>query len=116
MDVKKSKDAQAFAPPRHTNVEAFMLQGGAATAANFAAVILSRFEPGGTADFEAAPIGKIYVMLDGVLEVTVADGTTASLRPNDSCFLAPGEGRSILNPGPGSATMLVIVPPPAPAS
>jgi len=61
---------------------------------------------------DATPIEKVYVVVDGEVTVVTADGET-SLRPLDSCWLAPGEARAIENRTNRPASMLVVMPYPA---
>lgn len=110
MEIRRIEDATAFEAPLHFDMRALRLQGADATDADFAWVALSHFLPGGGAGMDASPFGKIYVMLSGQLDVELDDGTRATLRPQDSCYLAPGERRSIANPGHQVATMIVITP------
>lgn len=91
-------------------MKALRLQGADVSAADFAWVALSHFLPGGGAEFDSSPFGKIYVMLAGELVVELDDGTSETLRPLDSCYLEPGENRRICNPGSLVASMLVITP------
>ena len=68
------------------------------------------FLPGGGAEMDAGPIGKIYVVLDGEITIELADGGVHKLAKLDSCFIAPGEARAIRNEGKVVATMLVVMP------
>jgi quercetin dioxygenase-like cupin family protein len=52
------------------------------------------------------------VVVDGKVTVTTDEGET-TLGPLDSCRLAPGEARSIVNRTNHPASMLVVMPYPA---
>ncbi|MPW24713.1 cupin domain-containing protein [Alkalibaculum sp. M08DMB] len=71
---------------------------------------LSHFLPAGGAEYayEDSPTEKVYVVLEG--EVTVKSKTeTIILKKWDSVFIAPFEGREIVNETNMPATMLVVV-------
>lgn len=110
MEIKRIDEATAFEAPKHFDMRALRLQGAEASGADFAWVALSHFLPGGGAGMDSSPFGKIYVMLEGELVVELDDGTSETLCPFDSCYLAPGDTRSIANPGNRVASMLVITP------
>ena len=112
MEVTRLDDAQPYQGPKHFDVSTLRLQGfDASSAVNFW-VGLSHFLPGGGAEMDATPIEKVYVVVDGEVTVVTADGET-SLRPLDSCWLAPGEARAIENRTNLPASMLVVMPYPA---
>lgn len=110
MEVRRIEEASAFEAPKHFDMRALRLQGADVSGADFAWVALSHFLPAGGAERDSSPFGKIYVMLEGELVVELGDGTSATLRPLDSCYIAPGEERSISNPANRVASMLVITP------
>ena len=65
--------------------------------------------PGAKADWDASPLDKIYVMLDG--ELTMAfDDQEVTLGPMDSIYIGPGENRQVRNDTNQVATMLVVMP------
>ncbi|MGI4880920.1 MAG: cupin domain-containing protein [Janthinobacterium lividum] len=71
---------------------------------------LSYYLPGGRADTDSSPFEKSYIVLDGELEVTDGSGEAFTLRPFDSCHIAPGECRAVHNRTNRMATLLVIIP------
>ncbi len=85
------------------------LQGEEASDAGFASLGLSHFLPGGGAESSASPIEKIYFVLSGEVTIVTDAGETV-LGPLDSCWLAAGERRSIINNTTLPASMLVVVP------
>jgi glyoxylate utilization-related uncharacterized protein len=94
----------------HFNMTAMRLQGKDETGLQKFWVGLSYFLPGGGAEFayEDNPNEKVYVVLEGELAVkNKAEETT--LGPMDSLYLAPNEGREIINKTNKPVTMLVII-------
>jgi quercetin dioxygenase-like cupin family protein len=110
VELRRISDARPYAAAGHFDMRALRLQGADASDADFAWVGLSHFLPGGGAEMDSSPFGKIYVMLEGELVVELDDGTKDTLRPLDSCYLAAGERRRIVNPANRAASMLVITP------
>ena len=57
---------------------------------------------------DAGPVEKTYTILAGELTVIVG-GQETVLKPLDSCYIAAGEMREIINRGNDVVTMLVAV-------
>ena len=112
MDVTRLVDAPFYTLPNHEEITAKRLQGGEATSADFVLVGHSHFPPGAVVPMEAAPIGKIYVVVDGALSIELADGVRHRLERLDSVFVPPGEARAIVNDSGAPAAIIVIVPAP----
>lgn len=110
MDVTRFKDAAEYHPPLHHGCTALRLQGFDASSADFAWTGLSHILPGGGADMDAGPLGKIYVVLAGDVTVTLEGGVSETLGPLDSCFIPAGEAREVRNLSNAVATMIVIMP------
>jgi len=92
----------------HFKMTALRLSGKEETGAEKFWVGLSHFLPGGGAEFGATPAEKYYFVLDG--EVTVkTEKEEITLGPWDSVYIAPNEGRSILNKTNKPASMLVAI-------
>jgi len=94
----------------HFNMTALRLQGREETGVQKFWVGLSYFLPGGGAEwaYEDNPNEKVYLVLDG--ELTVKNKTEElTLGPMDSLYLAPNEGREIINKTNKPVTMVVIV-------
>jgi quercetin dioxygenase-like cupin family protein len=109
MHVTRIGDAGPYEAPKHHGGHMLRLQGHDASAAEHFSVGLSHFLPGGGADHDATPLEKVYVVLSG--EVTVrTDDDEVTLKPLDSCYLAPNEARSIVNGTNLPASMLVVMP------
>ena len=109
MQVTRIGDARPYEAPKHHEMRALRLQGFDASDSQGFWVGLSHFLPGGGADSDATPLEKVYVVLDGAVAVRTDDDET-ELGPLDSCYLAPGERRSIENRTNRPASMLVVMP------
>ena len=116
MDVTRFADAKEYHPPLHHGCTALRLQGFDASSANFAWTGLSHILPGGGADMDAGPLGKIYVVTAGEVTVTLGNGSAATLGVMDSCFIPAGEAREVRNNGNAVASMIVIMPYPEKAA
>ena len=93
---------------KHFNMAALRLSGKEETGAEKFWVGLSHFLPGGGAEFAASPTEKVYFVLDG--EITVkTEKEEIVLGPWDLVYIAPDEGREILNKTNKPASMLVII-------
>jgi quercetin dioxygenase-like cupin family protein len=112
MEITRFAEAQAYTAPKHFDMRSLRLQGLEASGADFAWVGLSYFLPGGGAEMDAGPVGKIYVALEGEISIELADGRVEILRKLDSCFIASGTARAIRNDGNDVAAMLVVLPTP----
>lgn len=102
--------AKPYAAAKHFNVTAMRLQGKDETGIQKFWVGISYFLPGGGAEwaYEDNPNEKVYIVLDG--EITAKNKEEeVTLRPMDSLYLAPNEGRSILNKTNKPATMMVVI-------
>lgn len=108
MQVTRINDAQFYDAAKHHDVEARRLQGFDVSDAKAFWVGLSRYLPGGSADRDATPTEKVYVVIDGEITVTTDDGE-ALLGALDSVYLAPGEAREVENRTDRQATMLVLM-------
>ncbi len=99
-----------YVASRHFNMTALRLQGREETGVQKFWVGLSYFLPGGGAEwaYEDNPNEKVYLVLDG--ELTVKNKIEEiTLGPMDSLYLAPNEGREIINKTNKPVTMVVIV-------
>ncbi len=110
MEVTRFADAQAYEAPMHFDMTSLRLQGFGVSGADFAWVGLSHILPGGGAEMDAGPLGKIYVVIEGEVTVTLGDGDSHVLRKLDSCFIPAGEAREVRNKGNAVATMIVVMP------
>jgi glyoxylate utilization-related uncharacterized protein len=109
MEVTRLADAMPYEAPKHFDMRGLRLQGFDASGAESFWVGLSNFLPGGGAELDATPLEKVYFVVDGEVVVTTDEGAT-TLGKYDSCRLAPGEARSLVNETNLPALMLVIMP------
>jgi mannose-6-phosphate isomerase-like protein (cupin superfamily) len=103
-------EVKPYAAPGHFNMTAIRLQGKEETGIQKFWVGLSYFLPGGGAEwaYEDNPNEKVYIVLDG--EITVKNKTEeVTLGPMDSLYLAPNEGREILNKTNKPVTIMVVI-------
>ena len=70
----------------------------------------SYYLPGSRAELAATPLEKVYVMLDGGLNIEFDDGEIVKLGKTDSIFIDANEMREIRNETNAVATMLVVMP------
>jgi quercetin dioxygenase-like cupin family protein len=109
MLTKRFADAPSYDAPNHRGVVGLRLQGFEQGGPTNQWVGLSQFLPGGGAGPDSTPFEKIYVVLDGEMTVIV-DGRETALARFDSCTIAPGEVREIINCRNDVCTMLVVIP------
>lgn len=113
MEVTRLVDAKPYTAPKHVDTISLRLQGHDASGAEAFWVGLSYYLPGGTAELDASPFEKIYIMVEGELTMITDEGEE-TLGPLDSVRFAPNEQRAIENRTNRPATMLVAIPyPPA---
>ena len=94
----------------HFNMSAMRLQGKEETGIQKFWMGLSYFLPEGGAAwaYEDSSTEKVYLVLDGEITVKSKD-EEIKLGPMDSLYLAPYEGREIINNTNKPVTMLVVV-------
>jgi quercetin dioxygenase-like cupin family protein len=109
VHVTRLADAKTYEAPKHFGMSAFRLQGYDASPTQSFSVGLSHFLPGGGAEMSASPLERVYVVLSGEVTVRTSEGATV-LKAMDSCHLASGEARSVVNATNLPASMLVIMP------
>ena len=104
-------DAVQYFPPAHNDCSCFRLQSKdlIGTSTQFS-LGCSHFLPGGGSDFSPSrPFDTVYICIDGEITITDKDGNDIVLKPNDSIYIGPDEGRSIKNKTQYPASMLVIL-------
>ncbi len=115
MDIVKVADVPSYTPPISVNPSPQHhprhIQGGEASSADFVVVNHSTFPPGTRVRMSVAPIGKIYLVLDGAITLEQADGRRDVLARGDSVFVPADEARSLVNESDAPAVILVIKPP-----
>ena len=113
MKVTRLQDAVPYYPPRHSaTTHAMHLQHKSLGSDAPYWVGCSYYLPGARAEWDASPLHKVYVVLDGELVIATDEGEVV-LHPMDSVYLAPDERREVRNDTNRVATMLVVMPYPA---
>ncbi len=108
MKKVRLNEVKPYDAPGHFNMAAMRLSGKEETGAQKFWVGLSHFLPGGGAEFGATPAEKYYFVLEG--EITVkTDKEEVNLGRWDSLYIAPNEGRSIINRTNKPVSMLVVI-------
>jgi uncharacterized cupin superfamily protein len=109
MQVTRYQEAKPYEAAEHYDMRCLRLQGKEATETDTIWIGLSHLLPGGRTSLKDAAVEKIYVVIAG--EVTVETPTEkAILRALDSCRLAPGEARALVNRSDNPATILLAMP------
>ena len=109
MNVVRLDAAPPYEAPGHDHMRMLRLQGREAGASDVLWLGLSHILPGGGTTLDASPLEKMYVVLDG--EVTISNGhEEVTLRPWDSCRIAPEEPRALSNRSNRPATVLLAMP------
>jgi quercetin dioxygenase-like cupin family protein len=108
MKAMKFSDVKEYQAAKHFKMTAHRLQGKEETGVSKFWLGLSHFLPGGGAEFDASPTEKVYFVLEG--EVTVkTQKEEIVLKPWDSVYIGPNEGREVINKTNMPASMLVII-------
>ncbi|HXD04841.1 MAG TPA: cupin domain-containing protein [Burkholderiaceae bacterium] len=114
MHVVRFSQAPFYEAPGHMGMIMRRLQGREAGPSDTVWMGLSTIEPGGGTTTSASAVEKFYVVIEGRLEVRAQDGAdhvmVALLDPLDSCRIAAGESRRLLNPGPVPCKLLLVMP------
>ncbi len=112
MIKREIKDCKTYEAPGHFGMTAMRIVGKEETGAEKFWMGLSHFLPGGGADYayEDSPSEKIYTVLEGQVTIYTKDkAEKIVLKKNDTIFIGPNEGRSLINETNMPASMLVIV-------
>ena len=110
MKKVRLDEVKSYAAPGHFGMVAMKLSGKEETGAEKFWIGLSHFLPGGGAEYayEDSPTEKVYFVLEG--EITVkTKKEEVTLGPFDSVYLAPNEGRELINKTNKPVSMLVII-------
>ncbi len=109
MNVTRFDDARPYSAPKHFDCRTLRLQGAEASPTETFTVGVTHFLPGGGCEFDATPLEKVYVVVDGQVTVRTSDDEV-TLEQYDSVYLAPNEARAIENRTNRPASMLVVMP------
>lgn len=110
MKKVRLDEVKPYEAPGHFDVSVLRLSGKDETGAEKFWVGLSYFLPGGGAQYayEDSPTEKVYIVLDGELTVKTKK-EEFTLGPMDLLYIAPNEGREIINKTNKPVSMLVVV-------
>lgn len=110
MKKVRLEQVNPYEAPGHSKMVALKLHGKEETGAEKFWVGLSYFLPGGGAEYayEDSPTEKVYFVLEGKITVKTKK-EEATLGPWDSVYLAPNEGRELINKTNKPVSMLVII-------
>jgi len=103
-------EAKPYSAPGHFGMTAMRLSGRDETGAQKFWIGLSHFLPAGGAEYayEDSPTEKVYFVLEG--EITVrTKKEEITLGPWDLVYIAPNEGREIINKTNKPVSMLVVI-------
>lgn len=109
MLVKRFQDAKPYDAPNHHGVVGLRLQGFEDGGPVNQWLGYSQFLPGGGAGPDSTPFEKVYLVLEGQMTV-IMDGREIVLGALDSCTIAPGEVREIVNRTNDVCKMVVVIP------
>lgn len=113
MHLVRHDEAPVYTAPGHSGMHMRYLQGRDAGPSGSVWIGLSVIEPGGGTTSNSSTLEKFYVLVEGELEVTSAQGgqvRTETLRPMDSCRFEPGDARQLTNRSERPATVLLVMP------
>ncbi len=109
MNVTRFDAAKSYEAPGHHGMHMLRLQGREAGPSEAMWLGVSQFLPGGHVTLEASPFEKMYVVLAG--EIVISNGEEETvLKTWDSCRIAPGEPRALINRTNNTATVLLAMP------
>ena len=112
MIKREIAECKTYDAPGHFKMTAMRIIGKEETGAEKFWMGCSHFLPGGGAEYayEDSPSEKIYYVLEGEITIYTKDKSEKIvLGKNDSIFIGPNEGRSLINETNMPATMLVVV-------
>jgi mannose-6-phosphate isomerase-like protein (cupin superfamily) len=112
--IVRFADAKKYEAPLHdVTVHSMYLQHKSMGSGENFWVAVSYYLPGAKAQMSAAPLERVYVILEGQLTVQFEDETVI-LNPMDSVYIGPNETREARNDTNRVVTILVVMPyPPA---
>ena len=109
MQVTRYSEARPYEAPEHYGMACLRLQGKEATTTDTIWIGLSHILPGGHTSLKDATVEKLYVVIAGEVTIETIDGVV-TLGVLDSCRLAPGEARALVNRTNAPASILLAMP------
>ncbi|MDB5764764.1 MAG: cupin protein [Herminiimonas sp.] len=113
MNLTRIQEAPAYYPPNHTDMRCLRLQGKEAGPSDTLWLGMSQLLPGGETSLDGSEIEKHYVVVEGEVTIrTELDGVISEerLARLDSCRIAPGEKRQLINRTNLPAIILLAMP------
>lgn len=109
MKIMNIDEAKPYFPPLHHAMVALKLCDGSISGAEKFWCGLSHFLPGGGAEwaYDDSPTEKLYVVIDGAITIRTKTEERV-VQKGDAVFLAPFEGREVINHTNYPASMLVV--------
>ena len=112
MHLTRFDQAPAYEAPNHFDMRCLRLQGKEAGPSTQMWMGMSQILTGGHTTLDGSPIEKLYLVLEGRLTVvSELDGRQEEqeLGPYDSCRVAPGEKRQLLNRSPRPVRVALVM-------
>ena len=109
MHVVRFAEAPEYTAPGHHDMAMVRLQGREAGPSSDLWVGVSVIAPGGGTTLSSSPQEKMYVVLDGRLQISNGE-SEAALDKWDSCRIAGGEDRRLMNATNSPVTALLVMP------
>ncbi len=106
MHVTRFAEAREYQAPGHVAMRCLRIQGKDAGPSRAMWFAISIIEPGGGIAASTSPLEKVYVVLEGSVEMT-SQGEKVTLDRWDSCRIAPGTDRAVVNRSALPATILL---------
>ena len=114
MNVTRFDRAPFYFPDHHDGMKCRRLQGHEAGPAQSLWMGLSEIEPGGHTDLRGSGVEKHYVVLKGRLTVVSQEPGQPEVETElgylDSCRIAPGEARQLVNRSDDVVLVLLAMP------
>ncbi len=106
MHVTRLAMAPEYQAPGHHGMHCLRIQGMEAGPSSAMWLAISTIAPGGGIAASVSPLEKIYVVLEGSIEMTSSEDCV-TLERWDSCRIAPGADRALANRSAVPATILL---------
>lgn len=113
MHVVPFAQAPTYSAPGHMQMFMQRLQGMEAGPSDSVWIGCSLLESGGGTTMAASDLEKFYICLEGEVRITSKaeeSNQEITLKPLDSCRIAPGESRQLFNSGSTTARVLLVMP------
>lgn len=115
MHVTRLAMAPEYQAPGHHGMHCLRIQGMEAGPSSAMWMAISTIAPGGGIAASVSPLEKIYVVLEGRVEMTSSE-QSVTLERWDSCRIAPGADRALANRSTMPATILLAMETAKPAA